>query len=139
MKNIDDMTPEELRKQLQFERGEKEKAIQEAENMKDLAAEKGAITKIDGTFKAKVKVEGKEVTKTYAFADGTPSVRNADQDIVPTQKVLTLANGGSVSAEELKRYPKLQGMVTEDGKDNGACKSLLNYFAQIGAGFLVEQ
>lgn len=141
-------TVEELQKELEAERALKNQAAEElaktqAEN--ELLKAKSDATVLSpvtvaGEVTLETVVEGKKVKKTYTISDGHKRTWSPNGNLVPTEKLVDLANGKTLSKEDLELYPHLAEFV--DGatlESNGSAKKLLTSFAQSGAAILVEK
>lgn len=112
-----------------------ETAIQaklQAQNDLARAAETGSVpvVKIRGKAKLKLQAAGGEVTKTVTFVDGTAAVRDLTGEIIGSEALFTIANGGEASLEDQVKYPALR-TLTQD-----SAVHLLTEFATRGVSFL---
>lgn len=128
---------EQLKAQLAAAEADKAKLEADKAALQNLVDTAPSIVKpIEGTFSANVMVDGKPVKKKFGFADGQRLIRFSDGNVVPTEVVIRLAEGGKATPDELTEYPTLRDLTTTDRTDNGTCKSELQRLVDIGFGLL---
>jgi hypothetical protein len=67
-------------------------------------AKKGGKTPILGSFKAKLRENGKTVEKKFGFKDGHILIRDRHANQYATEMVIKAANGEAFSEDEKKTY-----------------------------------
>ena len=140
------MSNEELLQQLESERAASAQLAAELAKhqlaVEQLKANNAALAplSVQGEITLEFPIEGKKVKKTYTIADGAVRMWSPKGNLVPTEKVVALANGKTLSAADMDSYQHLSEFVDPiTQKDNGTAKGFLTELAQRGASILVEK
>jgi hypothetical protein len=111
----------------------KEQLESEKAALKEVAESGTKVLPVAGTFKAKVRKEGKTEEQKFGFKDGYQFVRNDKAIIFPTEEVIKVANGGEVSEKDTEMYPSLVALTKE------AAQTILQNLVDLGFAGLKNQ
>lgn len=123
----------------QIQRLQAEKAAAEAKTAElesRIESDSSLPKVVKGVFIAQVMQDGEPVKKRFGFVDGHRFIRFSTAEVMPTEQVIKLAIGGTVTAEEKSIYPNLALFSTPEGKDTGKCAAELQRLVDIEYGYL---